>query len=41
MPTAETDEEVAPLVQKVGATSIAEIEKLIGEAAKHQEPIGA
>jgi hypothetical protein len=33
MPTAETDDEIAPLVQKVGATSIAEIEKLIGEAA--------
>jgi hypothetical protein len=30
-PTAETDVEIAPLVQKVGATSIAEIEKLIGE----------
>ena len=30
-PTAETDVEIAPLVQKVGATSIEEIEKLIGE----------
>jgi hypothetical protein len=30
-PTAETDVEIAPLVQKVGATSIAEIEKLIGK----------
>jgi hypothetical protein len=30
-PTAETDVEIAPLVQKVGATSIAEIEKLIAE----------
>jgi len=30
-PTAETDVEIARLVQKVGATSIAEIEKLIGE----------
>ena len=30
-PMAETDVEIAPLVQKVGATSLAEIEKLIGE----------
>jgi hypothetical protein len=30
-PTAETDVEIAPLVQNVGAASIAEIEKLIGE----------
>jgi hypothetical protein len=30
-PTAETDMDIAPLVHKVGATSIAEIEKLIGE----------
>jgi hypothetical protein len=30
-PTAETDVEIALLVQKVGATSIAEIEKLIGK----------
>jgi hypothetical protein len=30
-PTAETDVEIAPLVQNVGAKSIAEIEKLIGE----------
>jgi hypothetical protein len=30
-PTAETDVDIAPLVHKVGATSIAEIEKLIGE----------
>jgi hypothetical protein len=29
--TSETDVEIAPLVQKVGATSLAEIEKLIGE----------
>jgi hypothetical protein len=29
--TAETDVNIAPLVHKVGATSIAEIEKLIGE----------
>jgi hypothetical protein len=30
-PTSETDVEIAPLVQQVGATSIAEIEKMIGE----------
>src|SRR5262249_20790763 len=30
-PKSETDVEIAPLVQKVGAISIAEIEKLIGE----------
>jgi hypothetical protein len=30
-PTAETDVDIAPLVHKVGATSIAAIEKLIGE----------
>jgi hypothetical protein len=30
-PTAETDVEIAPLVQNVGAASIAGIEKLIGE----------
>jgi hypothetical protein len=28
---AETDAEIAPLIQKVGATSVAEIERLIGE----------
>jgi len=27
----ETDVEIAPLVQKIGATSIAEVEKIIGE----------
>src|SRR5262245_15903292 len=30
-PKTETDADVAPLIRKVGATSIAEIEKLIGE----------
>jgi prophage DNA circulation protein len=30
-PTAETDVDIAPLVQKVGATAIVEIEKMIGE----------
>jgi hypothetical protein len=30
-PKSETDVEIAPLVQQVGATSIAEIEKMIGE----------
>jgi len=30
-PKSETDVEIAPLVQQVGATSIAEIEKIIGE----------
>ena len=30
-PKSETDGEIAPLVQQVGATSIAEIEKMIGE----------
>src|SRR5215475_3712992 len=30
-PTSETELEIAPLVQKVGAISIAEIEKMIGE----------
>ena len=30
-PTSETKVEIAPLVQKVGAISIAEIEKMIGE----------
>jgi prophage DNA circulation protein len=30
-PMAESDVDIAPLVHKVGATSIAEIEKLIGE----------
>ena len=30
-PTSEPEVEIAPLVQKVGAISIAEIEKLIGE----------
>lgn len=30
-PTSETEVEIAPLVQKVGAISIAEIEKMIGE----------
>jgi hypothetical protein len=30
-PKSETDVEIAPLVQKIGATSIAEIEKMIGE----------
>jgi hypothetical protein len=30
-PTAETDVDIAPLIQKVGAASIAEIEKIIGE----------
>jgi len=36
-PKTETDVDIAPLIQKVGATSIAEIEKLIGELqqAKH------
>jgi len=36
-PKTETDADIAPLIQKVGATSIAEIEKLIGELqqAKH------
>src|SRR5262249_27870720 len=29
----ETDVEIAPLVQKMGATSIAEVEKMIGELA--------
>ena len=28
----ETEVEIAPLVQKIGATSIAEVEKMIGEA---------
>jgi hypothetical protein len=30
-PKSETDVEIAPLVQKIGATSIAEVEKMIGE----------
>jgi hypothetical protein len=30
-PKAGTDADIAPLIQKVGATSIAEIEKLMGE----------
>ena len=30
-PESETDVEIAPLVEKIGATSIAEIEKMIGE----------
>ena len=30
-PKSETDAEIAPLVQQVGATSFAEIEKMIGE----------
>jgi len=30
-PESETDVEIAPLVQKMGATSIAEVEKMIGE----------
>ena len=30
-PKTETDADVAPLIQKVGATSIVEIEKLMGE----------
>jgi hypothetical protein len=30
-PKTETDADIAPLIQKVGATSIAEIEKLMGE----------
>jgi hypothetical protein len=30
-PNSETDVEIAPLVQKVGATSIAEIERTIGQ----------
>ena len=30
-PKSDTDVEIAPLVQQVGATSIAEIEKMIGE----------
>ena len=30
-PKTETDADIAPLIRKVGATSIAEIEKLIGE----------
>jgi len=30
-PESETDVEIAPLVQKIGATSIAEVEKIIGE----------
>jgi hypothetical protein len=30
-PKSETDVEIAPLVEKIGATSIAEIEKMIGE----------
>jgi hypothetical protein len=30
-PESETDVEIAPLVQKIGATSIAEVEKMIGE----------
>jgi len=36
-PKTETDVDIAPLIQKLGATSIAEIEKLIGELqqAKH------
>ena len=31
MPKSETDVDIAPLVQKIGATSIAEVEKMIGE----------
>jgi hypothetical protein len=31
LPKTETDADIAPLIQKVGATSIAQIEKLIGE----------
>jgi hypothetical protein len=30
-PKTETDADIAPLIQKVGATSIAQIENLIGE----------
>jgi hypothetical protein len=30
-PKTETDADIAPLIQKVGATSIAEIEKLMGD----------
>jgi hypothetical protein len=30
-PKSETDADIAPVIRKVGATSIAEIEKLIGE----------
>jgi len=30
-PTSETDVDIAPLVQKIAATSIAEVEKMIGE----------
>jgi hypothetical protein len=30
-PKTETDADIAPLIQKVGTTSIAEIEKLMGE----------
>jgi hypothetical protein len=30
-PKSETDVEIAPLVEKIGATSIAEVEKMIGE----------
>ena len=30
-PKTETDADIAPLIQKVGAISVAEIEKLIGE----------
>ena len=30
-PKSETDVDIAPLVQKIGATSIAEVEKMIGE----------
>jgi hypothetical protein len=30
-PKTETDADIAPLIQKVGATSIAEIETLMGE----------
>ena len=30
-PKPETDADIAPLIRKVGATSIAEIEKLIGQ----------
>jgi hypothetical protein len=33
-PKSETDVEIAPLVQKIGATSIAEIERMIGELTR-------
>jgi len=35
-PESETDVEIAPLVQKIGATSIAEVEKMIGECKRQK-----